>query len=114
MKGSVVGGSEAAPGGGSRPAWRGGPQPAPGGPAVSVVLPVRDGERTLGAALESLRAQTFAHFEVLVVDDGSRDGSGGIARAWERRDGRFRVVRVGGAGGVGGSDGSGGVGDSGG
>ena len=107
MKGSAEGGSEPAPGGG--------PRPAPGGgPAVSVVLPVRDGERTLGAALESLRAQTFADFEVLVVDDGSRDGSGGIARAWERRDGRFRVVRVGVAGGVGGSDGSGGSVDSGG
>ncbi len=62
---------------------------------VSVVLPVRDGERTLGAALESLRAQTFEDFEVIVVDDHSRDGSAGIAREWARRDGRFRVVRMG-------------------
>ena len=66
---------------------------------ITVVVPVRDGERTLGAALESLRAQTFAHFEVLVVDDRSRDGTVAIAREWERRDGRFRVVRMG-AGGV--------------
>ena len=66
---------------------------------ITVVLPVRDGEPTLGAALESLRAQTFAHFEVVVVDDHSRDGTAAIAREWERRDGRFRVVRMG-AGGV--------------
>ncbi|MDE2654497.1 MAG: glycosyltransferase [Gemmatimonadota bacterium] len=62
---------------------------------ISVVLPVRDGKRTLGAALESLRAQTFEDFEVVIVDDHSRDGTAGIARAWERRDGRFRVVRMG-------------------
>ena len=64
-------------------------------PLVSVVLPVRDGAATLDAALESLRAQTFPHFEVLVVDDGSRDDSPLIARAWERRDGRFRPLRDG-------------------
>ncbi len=63
-----------------------------GSPAISVVLPVRDGERTLGAALESLRAQTFEDFEVIVLDDHSRDGTAAVARAWARRDGRFRVV----------------------
>ena len=65
---------------------------------VSVVLPVRDGERTLDAALESLGAQTFEDFEVIVVDDHSRDGTAGIARAWARRDGRFRVVPAGAGG----------------
>ena len=74
--------------------------PSRGDPLVSVVLPVRDGERTLGAALESLRAQTLPRFEVIVVDDHSRDGSAEVAREWERRDGRFRVVRMG-AGGAG-------------
>ena len=64
-----------------------------GGPIISVVLPVRDGEATLGAALGSLHAQTFQRFEVIVVDDGSGDGTAAIARAWAKRDGRFRVVR---------------------
>ena len=59
---------------------------------ITVVLPVRDGERTLDAALESLRAQTFPRFEVLVVDDHSRDRTAAIARAWSRRDDRFRPV----------------------
>ena len=64
-----------------------------GGPIISVVLPVRDGEATLGAALGSLYAQTFQRFEVIVVDDSSRDGTAGIAREWERGDGRFRLVQ---------------------
>ena len=69
--------------------------PSRGHPLISVVLPVRDGAATLEAALESLRAQTFTDFEVLVVDDGSRDRSPRIARAWEQRDGRFRLLRDG-------------------
>ena len=65
-----------------------------GHPLVSVVLPVRDGAVTLDAGLQSLRAQTFPHFEVLVVDDGSRDATARVARAWEQRDDRFRLVRT--------------------
>lgn len=67
----------------------------PGGPLVSIVLPVRDGVATLDAALQSLAAQTFTRFEVVVVDDGSRDDTPLVARAWEQRDGRFRLVRTG-------------------
>lgn len=65
-----------------------------GVPPVSVVLPVRDGAATLGAALQSLSAQTFLRFEVIVVDDGSRDDTAHVARRWERRDGRIRLVRT--------------------
>ena len=64
-------------------------------PLVSVVLPVRDGASTLEAALRSLAAQTFARSEVVVVDDGSRDDTPQVARAWEQRDARFRVLRTG-------------------
>ncbi|MDE2751097.1 MAG: glycosyltransferase [Gemmatimonadota bacterium] len=64
-------------------------------PLVSVVLPVRDGASTLEPALQSLAAQTFARFEVVVVDDGSRDDTPLVARAWEQRDGRFRVLHTG-------------------
>jgi len=67
------------------------PRPAP---LVTVVLPVRDGAATLSAALRSLGAQTFSDFEVIVIDDGSSDDSVGVARRWERRDGRFRLVRT--------------------
>jgi len=60
---------------------------------VSVPLPVRDEEPFLGEALASLSAQTLADFEVLVVDDGSRDASAEIAAEHARADHRFRVLR---------------------
>jgi glycosyltransferase involved in cell wall biosynthesis len=46
---------------------------------VSVIVPVRDGERYLPEALESIVEQTLAPAEVIVVDDGSTDGTSGVA-----------------------------------
>lgn len=48
-------------------------------PRVSVIIPVRDRRDLLGEALDALDAQTFRDFEVLVVDDGSTDGSRELA-----------------------------------
>ena len=48
-------------------------------PVLSVVLPVYDGAATLDASLRALRASRFRDFELIVVDDASRDGSGAIA-----------------------------------
>jgi glycosyltransferase involved in cell wall biosynthesis len=47
--------------------------------AVSVVIPVRDGERYLGEAIESVLGGTVAPLEIVVVDDGSRDDSAAVA-----------------------------------
>jgi glycosyltransferase involved in cell wall biosynthesis len=47
--------------------------------SVSVVVAVRDGERFLGDALESVFAQSLAPLEVIVVDDGSTDGTADVA-----------------------------------
>jgi glycosyltransferase involved in cell wall biosynthesis len=49
---------------------------------VSVVVPVYNGARYLGPALESLLAQDYEPIEVIVVDDGSNDGSGDVARSF--------------------------------
>ena len=62
-------------------------------PTVGVLLPVRDAERTLPAALESIAAQTLSDFEVWLVDDGSHDASPDIAEAFAARDPRFRCLR---------------------
>ena len=51
--------------------------PAP----VSAVVPARNAERTLADALASIRAQTVAVAEIVVVDDGSSDATAAIARA---------------------------------
>lgn len=60
-------------------------------PAVSVLLPSYNSAETLPESLESIERQTLVDFEVVAIDDGSTDGSLEILRAWERRDGRFRV-----------------------
>jgi glycosyltransferase involved in cell wall biosynthesis len=51
-------------------------------PLVSVIIPVYNGARFLRAALESVFAQTYRSFEVIVVDDGSVDDSGIIAQSF--------------------------------
>jgi glycosyltransferase involved in cell wall biosynthesis len=49
-------------------------------PLVSVIIPVFNGERYLAAAIESVLAQDYAPWELIVVDDGSTDSSADIAR----------------------------------
>ena len=58
---------------------------------VSILLPVRDAAGTLPAAIASLDAQTVEDREIVVIDDGSVDGSPGILRDWARRDARVHV-----------------------
>ena len=60
-------------------------------PAISVIVAVYKAERYLRKCLDSLRAQTFKDFEVLLVDDGSPDGSGAICDEYAATDSRFRV-----------------------
>jgi glycosyltransferase involved in cell wall biosynthesis len=62
-------------------------------PAVSILLPVRNGGAFLRAALCSLLAQTRGDFELLVLDDGSDDGSASLARSLG--DPRIRVLEDG-------------------
>lgn len=63
-----------------------------GAPRVSILLPCRDAEPFLGTCIESLAAQSEPRFEVLALDDGSRDGTGPLLRAWAERDSRVRLV----------------------
>ena len=65
----------------------------PASPAISVLIPVWHAVRFLPAALDSVLAQTFADFEVIAIDDGTRDGSSEVLAAFAARDRRVRVVR---------------------
>jgi glycosyltransferase involved in cell wall biosynthesis len=59
-------------------------------PEVSVVIPAYNAEGTIGETLESVLAQTFDDFEVLVIDDGSTDGTYDVSAATS--DDRVRVL----------------------
>ncbi len=61
-------------------------------PALSVALSVYNGERYLDEAIESVRGQTFADFEFLILDDGSHDASPAIIARHAARDPRIRVI----------------------
>lgn len=65
-------------------------------PRISVLLPVRNGKPFLEAAIASVLAQSLADFELLVIDNGSTDGSGGAALAFG--DPRIRLVTAEGRG----------------
>lgn len=60
-------------------------------PRVSVILPVYNGEEYLKAAIESILNQSYADFSLIVINDGSKDGSEGIVQAF--KDSRILYVR---------------------
>lgn len=62
-------------------------------PQVSVVMPVRNGARWLGEALDSVIAQTLRDWELIAVDDGSSDETPRILDEFARRDERIRPIR---------------------
>ena len=61
-------------------------------PAVSVIMPVHNGVEYVEAAANSVLAQTFKDFELILVDDGATDGSGALCDAIAARDARVRVI----------------------
>ena len=62
-------------------------------PLVTVAICTYNGERYLGATLDSVLAQTYPTMEVVAVDDGSRDGTLSIIRQYAERDSRIRWFR---------------------
>ncbi len=61
-------------------------------PKATVVVPVYNVEKYLQKCVDSILAQTEPDFELLLVDDGSTDGSGGLCDKLAERDGRIRVI----------------------
>jgi glycosyltransferase involved in cell wall biosynthesis len=61
-------------------------------PAVSVIMPAYNVEPFIGAAIESVRSQTFSDFELIVADDGSTDGTAAAVERHAQEDGRIRLL----------------------
>jgi glycosyltransferase involved in cell wall biosynthesis len=62
-------------------------------PLVSVVTPFYNTASYLAQCIESVLAQTYPHFEYILMDNCSTDGSAEIAEAYARRDSRIRLIR---------------------
>ena len=60
-------------------------------PAISVIVPVYQAESLLPQCVESVLSQTFSDWELLLVDDGSRDGSPALCDSYAAREPRIRV-----------------------
>ncbi len=61
-------------------------------PKISVIVPVYNVEKYLSRCIDSILAQTFGDYEVILVDDGSTDRSGKICDEYAEKDPRFRVI----------------------
>ena len=61
-------------------------------PLISVIIPVYNVKEFLRACVERITAQTYTNLEILLVDDGSNDGSEAICDEYAARDPRVRVL----------------------
>ena len=58
---------------------------------ISIIVPVYNTEQYLPDCLDNILSQSFTDFELLLIDDGSTDGSGAICDAYAKKDSRIRV-----------------------
>jgi len=63
------------------------------GRAVSIIMAAHNMAEWIGASVDSVRAQTTPHWELIVVDDGSTDSTPDLARSYGAKDSRIRVIQ---------------------
>jgi len=85
---SVAGAENVGSGGSLNPSNQGPPQPV-----VSVLMPCYNASETIDEAIESIVNQILSSWELVIVDDGSTDGSPDRVGAWAARDARIRLIR---------------------
>lgn len=60
-------------------------------PLISIIVPVYNAEKTLNRCVDSILLQPFTDWELLLIDDGSKDSSGDICDEYARKDPRIKV-----------------------
>lgn len=61
-------------------------------PLISIIVPIYNSESQLGKCIDSLTSQTYRNLEIILVDDGSKDSSWDICKAYEREDSRIKAI----------------------
>lgn len=61
-------------------------------PKVSIIVPVYNAEKSIGRCIDSILNQEYTDFELLLMDDGSKDASGAICDEYAAKDARVKVV----------------------
>ena len=61
-------------------------------PLISIIIPVYRAEKWMDACMDSIVNQQWQHLEIILVNDGSPDGSGKLCDQWAARDSRIRVI----------------------
>lgn len=61
---------------------------------ISVILPVFNREKIVPEAIESIIDQTYTNWELLIIDDGSSDGTGAVCDDYQAKDSRIRVFHI--------------------
>ena len=60
---------------------------------VSIITPMYNGERFVAKTIESVLSQNYTKWEMIIIDDGSKDNSPIIVEEYSKRDGRIQLIR---------------------
>jgi len=63
-------------------------------PVISVIMPAFNAGKTLAASIQSVQGQTLQDWELIVIDDGSRDDTAAIAKEFEKEDARIILLQL--------------------
>lgn len=59
---------------------------------LSIIVPVYNAEKYLDKTISNIFKQTFTDYELILIDDGSKDNSGNICEEWRKKDNRIKVI----------------------
>lgn len=61
---------------------------------ISIIISVYNGDTYLDRCLNSITSQTYQNLEIILINDGSTDGSGGICDVWASKDPRIKILHT--------------------